>query len=306
MDDPTAQPPQGPALQARPVQERPRVGIVGAGRVGTALGVALARIGWPVVAVASRDASRRARFLGLVPGSRASVSPGELAALVDLVLLAVPDDVIGDVIDGLRLPEGGAMAHTSGVLPASVLAPALTHRSAIASFHPLVPFADLERAVAAMRGASFAIEGDARLVPVLAEMAVALGGRPVIVPAAGKAAYHAAAVLAAGGFVALLDAIAELARAAGMDEPTTLAVYAPLVHAGLANAASLGIADALTGPVVRGDLRTVGLHLEAIEQLVPAVGDLYRAALLRQIEMARSHEDLDDRQAAGLRDLIEP
>ena len=114
---------------------------------------------------------------------------------------------------------------------------------------------------------------------LLSELATDLGARPIAVSAEGKAAYHAAAVLAAGGFVALLDAIAELGRAAGMDEPTALAVYAPLVRAGLANAAALGIADALTGPVVRGDTRTVRLHLAAIEQLAPAVGDLYRATL---------------------------
>ncbi len=301
MDDTAVRQADGRGMLARP-----SVGIVGAGRVGTALGVALHRAGWPVVAVASRDAASISRFLALVPGSRASASPEELAGQVGLVLVAVPDDVIGDVARGIRLRAGGAMAHTSGVLPASILASARTPGSSIASFHPLVPFADLEPAIAAMRDASFAIEGDAPLVAVLSDMAALLGGRPVVIPSAGKAAYHAAAVLAAGGFVALLDAIAELGHAIGMDEQTALEVYTPLVRAGLTNMTSLGIAASLTGPVVRGDVRTIELHLAAMEQLAPGVGDLYRAAVRRQVAIALARADLDERQAAQIRDLLEP
>ncbi len=109
----------------------------------------------------------------------------------------------------------------------------------IGSFHPLVAFADTDRAVAALHGATIAIEGDDQLVDLLAEMAEAIGGarrsgsRP-----ARKAAYHAAAVLAAGGFVALLDAIAELGRVAGLDEAGALAVYGPLIEQTLGNAAA--------------------------------------------------------------------
>ena len=106
--------------------------------------------------------------------------------------------------------SGQAMVHTSGALGAEVLAPAMAAGTQIGAFHPLVAFADTERAVAALHGATVAIEGDDQLAALLADMAEAIGARPVRLAPGSKAAYHAAAVLAAGGFVALLDAIAEL------------------------------------------------------------------------------------------------
>ena len=284
----------------------PRVGIVGAGRVGTALGVAIDRAGWPVVAVASRDADRRARAGVVLPHARLVDDPAALLDLVDLVVLAVPDDVMGMVAADVRLRPGQAIVHTSGALSSAVLAPAQVPGTTAASFHPLVPFADLDRALAALPGATIAIEGDPALVMRLSELATAMGARPLTVSAAGKPAYHAAAVLAAGGVVALLDVIGELGRVAGLDEQAALDTYAPLIRSALGNAEALGIAAALTGPVVRGDTRTIALHLEAIDRLAPGVRDLYLATARRQIAIARSHDDIDDQQAALLRDLVEP
>ncbi len=255
---------------------RPRVGIVGAGRVGTTLGAAMHRAGWPVVAVASRDPGRRARFQALVPGAVATADARELPALADLLWLTVPDDDIGPLAASLRTATGHLRAgpgrglvHTSGALPASVLDPDRSTGAALGSFHPLVPFADIGRAIGALAGASVAVEGDPQLAALLARLAGDLGAMPIAVPAAGKAAYHAAAVLAAGGLVALLDVIAELGHVAGMDEATAMRTYLPLVRQGITNASDLGIAAALTGPVVRGDRDTVALHLEAIEGRAP-------------------------------------
>jgi predicted short-subunit dehydrogenase-like oxidoreductase (DUF2520 family) len=284
---------------------RPRVGIVGAGKVGTALGVVIDRAGWPVAAVSSRDVGRRARFGDLVPGARLLSDPEELADLVDLVLLTVPDDVIETLAARIRLRPGQSMAHTSGALPASILGPTQVPGVSAASFHPLVPFADAERAVEALRGATIAIEGDPPLVTRLAELAASMGARSVTVSAAGKAAYHAAAVMAAGGFVALLDVIAELGRVAGMDEAAALDTYAPLLRSALDNAESLGIAVALTGPFLRGDIRTVRLHLDAIDQLAPGARELYVAAAGRQISMATARGDLGEERAVVLRALVQ-
>ena len=214
--------------------EPPVIGIVGAGAVGTALGVALTRAGWPVHAVASRDPGRRERFHALVDGSRTFAEGQAVVEEVELIILAVPDDAVASVAAGLRMYGGQAMVHTSGALDADVLAPAMAAGTQIGAFHPLVAFADTERAVEALKGATIAIEGDDQLAALLAEMAEAIGAHPVRLAPGSKAAYHAAAVLAAGGFVALLDAIAELGRVAGLDEAGALAIYGPLIerHAG--------------------------------------------------------------------------
>jgi predicted short-subunit dehydrogenase-like oxidoreductase (DUF2520 family) len=301
--------PPAPAEHAHPHQhsapgEPPVIGIVGAGAVGTALGLALSRAGWPIHAVASRDPGRRERFRSLVGVSRAFVDPEPLVEEVELIVLAVPDDVIGPLASGLRMYSGQAMIHTSGAVGAEVLAPAMAAGTQIGSFHPLVAFADTERAVAALHGATVAIEADDQLADLLGRMADAIGASPVRLAPGSKAAYHAAAVLAAGGFVALLDAIGTLGRAAGLDEAGALAIYGPLIEGTLANARALGIASALTGPVTRGDLGTVRAHLDALRRDAPGVLELYVAAGRREIELAEGRGSLAPEAAATMRELL--
>jgi predicted short-subunit dehydrogenase-like oxidoreductase (DUF2520 family) len=282
----------------------PIIGIVGAGAAGTALGVALTRAGWPIHAVATRDPGRRERFRSLVDVARAFIEPEPLLEEVELIILAVPDDAIGPLAGRLRMYSGQAMIHTSGALGAEVLAPAMAAGTQIGGFHPLVAFADVERAVADLHGATVAIEGDEQLGTMLARMAEAIGAIPVRLLPGSKVAYHAAAVLAAGGFVALLDAIAELGRVAGLDETGSLAVYGPLIEGTLGNARALGIRDALTGPITRGDVGTLRAHLAALRDHAPGVLPLYRAAADREIDLATARGVLAPEAAAMLRSSL--
>lgn len=268
--------------------DRPVVGIVGAGAVGLALGVALDRAGWPVGAVASRDAGRRERFRAHVGSVRTFAEATALVDEVELVILAVPDDAVTALAATLRLYAGQAIVHTSGLLGAEALAPALAAGCQAGAFHPLVAFADLDRALAALRGSTIAIEGDDELAAHLGEMAEAIGGHPVRLAPGSKAAYHAAAVLAAGGVTALLDTIREVAAVMGLDEAGALRIYLPLVEQTLANARSLGIATALTGPATRGDAGTVAAHLRALEAGAPGALPVYRALLARSIGIAEA------------------
>lgn len=264
----------------------PVVGIVGGGAVGCALGAALSRAGWPVGAIAARDPVRRTRFQTYVPGARAFAEAAALIDAVDLIILAVPDDALAGVAGSLRLYGGQALVHTSGALGAEVLEPAMAAGTQIGSFHPLVAFADVERSVEALRGATVAIEGDDQLATLLAEMAEAIGATAVRLAPGSKAAYHAAAVLAAGGFVALLDAIVELGAVAGLDEQGSLAIYGRLAEQTLANARALGVARALTGPITRGDVGTVTDHLAAMRVHAPGALRLYIALAEREVALA--------------------
>ena len=281
------------------------IGIVGAGAVGTALGVALSRAGWPVHAVASRDATRRERFRALVDVTRAFVDPEPLVEEVELIILAVPDDAIPALAGQLRMYSGQAMIHTSGALEADVLAPAMAAGTQVGSFHPLVGFAETERAVEALRGATVAIEGDDQLVAMLASMAEAIGATPVRLAPGTKSAYHAAAVLSAGGFVALLDAIAELGRVAGLDEAGSLAIYGRLIEGTLGNARALGIGAALTGPITRGDLGTLRSHLDTMAAHAPRAMALYVAAARREIDLAEGRGTLASEVASAMRNTLD-
>ena len=284
--------------------ERPVTGIVGAGAVGLALGVALHRAGWPVGAVASRDPARRERFREHVPEVRAFAEPEALLDDVELVILAVPDDVLPSLAASLRMYAGQAMVHTSGLLGADVLRPAMAAGTQAGAFHPLVAFADLDRALAALPGATIAIEGDDELAEHLSDMAEAIGGVPVRLAPGSKAAYHAAAVLAAGGVVALLDTIREVGAVMGLDEAGTLEIYLPLLEQTVANARALGIAAALTGPATRGDAGTVVAHLEALAASAPDALPVYRALVARSVRIAIERRALSPEASERLRTAL--
>jgi predicted short-subunit dehydrogenase-like oxidoreductase (DUF2520 family) len=287
------------------VKSVPAVGIVGAGPVGIALGVAISRAGWRVTAVASRDSGRRERFTGLVPGASAFTEPAATLDVAELVILAVPDDAVTAVVEPMRLRKGQTLVHTSGVLGAEVLAPALVAGSHIGAFHPLVSFtSDVEGSVAGLRGATIAIEGEATAVRLLSDLAGAIGGVAIRLPRGSRPAYHAAAVLASGGIVALLDAIVSLGAAAGLDERGSLDVYGRLMEQTLANARAVGVRAALTGPIARGDAGTLEAHLGAIERLAPGVAELYLAAARRELLIAEERRTLAPEQLERVRSAL--
>lgn len=279
----------------------PVVGIIGAGAVGTALGAALHRAGWPVAAIASRDLARRERFRSLVPGARGFAEATALLDEVELIIVCVPDDAVAALAGSLRLYGGQAIVHTSGALGPEVLDAALAAGTQAGTFHPLVSFADVERSVAALQGATIAIEGDPELAALLATMAEAIGASAVRLAPGTKAAYHAAAVLAAGGFVALLDAIARLGAVAGLDEAGSLAIYGRLIEQTLANARVIGIGAALTGPMTRGDVGTLDRHLRTLASAAPATVPVYAALAEREIALAEERGVLAPDAAAAMR-----
>ncbi|HEY7024518.1 MAG TPA: DUF2520 domain-containing protein [Candidatus Limnocylindrales bacterium] len=284
---------------------RPSIAFIGAGRVGTALGVAFARAGWRVVAVASRNEERRRRFQEMVAGARAFAEPVAVLDEAELIFLTVPDDVVVAAASNFSLYSGQALVHTSGALPASVLAPAMAAGTSMGSFHPLVSFTELDRAIEDLKGATVALEGDASLLPLLAELAESIGAQPVLLPEGGKAAYHAAAMMAAGGLIGLLDAIAQVAVLAGLDEKTAVSVYAPLARQALANAERLGIDEALSGPFVRGDVGTVRSHLAVLGELAPTALPLYIEVARRELAIARRRGELSDSAADALQLLLD-
>jgi predicted short-subunit dehydrogenase-like oxidoreductase (DUF2520 family) len=167
-----------------------------------------------------------------------------------------------------------------------------------------VAFADLDRALAALSGATIAIEGDDELAAHLAEMAESIGGVPVRLPPGTKAAYHAAAVLAAGGVIALLDTIREIAGLLALDEKGAMGIYLPLIEQAIGNAKALGIARALTGPAARGDLGTVSAHIAALRSGAPDTLAVYRALLAADARIAVERGSLSPESAERLRTAL--
>lgn len=285
------------------------ISIIGPGRVGTAIGVLAARAGWPVVAVAGRRAET-ARAAAEAIGHGAGVrSPAEAAAAGRLVLLTVPDDAIAAVCEELAaagaFAAGAVVAHCSGALASEVLSPARQRcRCEIGSMHPLQTFPTAAAAIRQMAGTHCFCEGDPPAVAVLERLAGAVGARPVRIDAAGKARYHAAAVMACNYLVALMEAAAALAESAGIDRATWLSAAGPLVRSTVDNVLRTGPVEALTGPIARGDVETVTRHAEAMREAQPLLRELYAAAGRWTLELARSKGTLDAAKVDAIRERL--
>jgi len=261
---------------------QPRVTIIGAGRMGQGLGLALKRRGYKVALVArtQRDVIPP---LVLHAGSRAEATAG-----AELVLIATPDDAIGSV--AAELAAEGAIArdqivlHLSGLLDRSALLPLEESGAGCGSFHPLQSVAEPASAAERLKGAYVGIEGDDRALTAAERLANTLRMIPVRIPAAAKPAYHAGAALVANYTVALVGVAERLARSAGVPADIAARIYLPLLGGAVANLNALGPAASLTGAVRRGDEQTIRAHLDA---LGPEDRILYRTVGRAAVALAR-------------------
>ena len=286
-----------------------RVTVIGPGRLGQTLVASLRQAGIAVPAVVPSPA--------VVPDPSADpplLPLADAVPLADVVWITVPDDgiegVAHDVAAALGAPLGAplerpvAAVHSSGLGSLDLLAPLRGVAAGILSLHPLQSFAapgDTET----LRDVPMAVTGDTpadlRFGRWLAER---LGCRPFALADEAKPLYHLAAAAASNLFVALQSEAGELMAAAASLEPDAAArLLAPLVATTAGNVAARGPAQALTGPVARGDVGTVRAHLELLAGQAPRFADTYRSLSLEALHLAAPR--LDDETVRTLRELLE-
>ncbi|WP_338276828.1 Rossmann-like and DUF2520 domain-containing protein [Corallococcus caeni] len=253
--------------------KRVPVVIVGAGRLGGALALALQAKRWPVRVHSRDDAGReRTRALGLKPATVADLKKARVC------VLCVPDAAVPSVSEALsrELPRTVALVHTAGALPLSVLG---TQRGrAVGSFHPLCAVSSVRDSLAG-HTAAISTRSPA-LRALLQRMAEDVGLAMFDVPEAHRAAYHAGAVLSAGGLVSLADAAVGALGAAGIEPEAALKALLPLMRSALRGIEARGLSGGLTGPIVRGDAGVVAAHLAALpSDIAPLYAQLSRRAL---------------------------
>lgn len=261
---------------------QPRITIIGAGRMGQGLGLALKRRGYKVVLV-NRGPREVLAPLVLHQGSRAEATSG-----AELVLIATPDDAIGGVAAELAAERAVArdqvVLHLSGLLDRTALRALEETGAGCGSFHPLQSIAEPATAAERLKGAFVGIEGDERALVAAERLANTLRMVPVRIPAEAKPAYHAGAAFVANYTVALVGVAERLARAAGVSPDIAARIYLPLLGGAVANLTSLGPAASLTGAVRRGDVQTIQSHLEALS---PEDRRLYRTVGRAAVALAR-------------------
>lgn len=253
------------------VKRKLSVSIIGAGRLGTALALALAARGYPVQAVVSRRLSQAQKARRLLGGKALALSESQLNQLParGLVLISTPDDVIGEVARNLAKAQKGSAPgrsalHVSGALSSEVLKPLAEVGFHVGSLHPLVSVSDSVSGVISLGNAFYCLEGDDTAVRVARMLVRDLGGRSFAIDSRHKALYHAAAVMASGHVVALFDIATEMLTRCGLNQTSARRVLLPLVGSTVKNLSSSEPARALTGTFARGDLATVRRHLAAL------------------------------------------
>jgi predicted short-subunit dehydrogenase-like oxidoreductase (DUF2520 family) len=256
---------------------RLRVGVVGAGRAGTALAVALARAGHEVVAASGVSDESVSRVGRRLPGAVIR-QPRDVVAAADLVLLTVPDDALPALVQGLAATgaplSGRMLAHASGRHGLAVLDPATRQGALPLALHPAMTFTGRDDDADRLVGVSFGVTAPGVLRSVAEALVVEMGGEPVFIAEEYRDIYHAALASAANHLVTLVTAAEDLLRVAGVAEPGRM--LGPLLSTALDNALRLGDA-ALTGPVARGDAETVAAHVSALRASAPEMLPAYLA-----------------------------
>ena len=258
--------------------------IVGAGRVGRALGKRLREEGWRIGAVVTRSALSARKAVRSIGAGRACVGVSREILAARVVLICTPDDAISSVareIAGLLHEEddpslrGTVFLHTSGALDAGVLRPLKKYGAALGSLHPLQSFSGI--GIPPLEGRFFAIEGDDLALRTARKVVRSLGGRPVQISSGKKCLYHAAAALAAGHILAIEEAATRMLMSAGLKRTEAVDALLGLTRQVLLNFVRLGSRAAWTGPLARGDYRIVLAHGQAMSALPAEYTAAYKA-----------------------------
>ncbi|MGG7572225.1 Rossmann-like and DUF2520 domain-containing protein [Streptomyces sp. BP-8] len=293
-----------PPIEAQDRPARLTVGVVGAGRVGPALAASLQLAGHRPVAVSGvSDASvrRAAELLPDVP----LVTPAEVLARADLVLLTVPDDALAGLVSGLAetgaVRPGQLLVHTSGRYGTAVLDPATRAGALPLALHPAMTFTGTSVDIQRLAGCSFGVTAPDELRMAAEALVIEMGGEPEWIAESSRPLYHAALAIGANHLVTLVAQSMELLRDAGVQAPDRM--LGPLLGAALDNALRSGDA-ALTGPVARGDAGTVAAHVAELRRHAPQSVAGYLAMARTTADRALAHGLLKPELAEDLLDVL--
>lgn len=256
------------------------ISIIGAGRIGRALGRRLREQGWKIHSVVTRSQATARRAVRSIGGGRGSgdLSPSVLSASV--ILISVPESAIAAVVNrllsfGKTDLQSKTVFHTSGALSSGVLAQLRPLGAAVGSIHPLQTFSGV--GIPSLDGRIVVIEGDPAAIRVARAITRALGGQPLLMAAPLKPLYHAAAAISASHVLALQETAIRIFISLGMKRQEALKAALPLTRQVLENLEHIGPRAAWTGPLARADYSVIAMHEGALKPLPIEYLDAYRA-----------------------------
>jgi predicted short-subunit dehydrogenase-like oxidoreductase (DUF2520 family) len=268
------------------ISAKPRIAIVGAGNLASALAVSLRGAGYEIEQIIARgqpSSMRRARTLAREVGASA-VSTAHAQIQVPIVWFCVPDGAIAGAAESLAEAanwSGKIALHSSGALTGDELSALRRRGASVASVHPLMTFVRGSRP--SLVDVPFAIEGDRKAMRSARAIVLNLRGKPFTIRKRHKAAYHAWGTFASPLLTALLVTAEHVATAAGLKRESARQRMLPIIRQTLANYAALGGAEAFSGPIIRGDLETVKCHLRVLRE-IPVARDVYVALAMAALD----------------------
>ncbi|PQZ90195.1 oxidoreductase [Arthrobacter sp. MYb227] len=278
------------------------IGVIGSGKVGAVLGSALRAAEHQIVGVHAVSEASKERAEMLLPGVPVLEIP-EILRRAELVLLAVPDDALADLVAGLAAAghwqAGQLVIHTAGRYGTNVLAPA-TQAGAIAlAIHPAMTFTGMSMDLERLTDCAFGVTASNMVLPIAQALVVEMGGEPVVISEENRPIYHTALAHASNHLVTIAGQSAGLLASIGIDQPER--VLSSLMRASLENALASG-EGALTGPVARGDVQTVLEHKHALnaQHIAQDTREGYVAMSRATALRANARGLINDRQLAAL------
>lgn len=255
-----------------------KVGIIGAGVVGTAIGVVLHDKGYEITGVHDIKSESTTTLVERI-GCATFSSPQEVSRSSDILFITTSDTAIQDVVDQLAnkgaFHTGQVVVHMSGAQTSGILEKAKGFGARVLSLHPLQSFAGLEQAIQNIPGSIFSIEGDEDTYPMGTSIVEKLEGEYFFIDKKAKPLYHAGACVVSNYLVTLVDFGITLLEVAGVPRKLAARALLPLIQGTVRNVENIGLPDALTGPISRGDQGTVLNHLSCMQQTCPELLHLY-------------------------------
>ncbi len=286
-----------------------KIALIGAGKVGTALGYLLSRRGYQLTAVYSRSTASAKKSVHVIGQGNASDNIIATAQSAEIVFITTPDKAIEATCAEIAARQGFApesiVIHCSGALPSSILEPARSCGAHIASLHPIQSFAEAKQAIKLLPGSYFGFEGDSETEETARQLVEALEGKWLAISTEDKPLYHVAAVFACNYVVTLLNIGVRLLEEIGVATQDALPALLPLLCGTVDNLKRLGLPQALTGPIARGDIKTVESHLQALGEKLPELVRLYSELGTHTLSIGQDKGTLPQATAEDLRKLIE-
>jgi predicted short-subunit dehydrogenase-like oxidoreductase (DUF2520 family) len=284
------------------------IAIIGAGRLGTSLGNALKKTGYQIKALSCLSLSSARESSRLIGEGQPCTDNLKAAGTSRIIIITVPDDKIKksaeELASGIPDWEEKLVWHCSGLLPSRILDPLKAKGALTASVHPVQSFAKKNADPDVFKGVYFSMEGNPEAQQASKTIIKKLGGHSFVIKAEDKPLYHAACSIASNFLLVLLESASSLLQKSGNTPEKSLKILFPLVQGTLQNVKNFNTRSALTGPIARGDIKTISSQLEALRKHPPHY-EMFLKLASQALEMAIRKNKISSQNAKIFKALLE-